>query len=829
MHIHAQSIQGKVDPSKTSAMRRRARAEGRRRVLATVRKVREWLKQRANAGNVLTAHAEKSKERNDLEQILLMGLTDIGDFGGRGGQIAATLAPAATLKGATLMPFTLEPMGMMPQADSWLAAYTDETYRQGLRTAFEGVGGEAMLGMNADAWITQQMGRQATIDRALAVRKIGAEALHGAANRMVDRAAGVLARGTEGVGKVMAEMDIEVRGLTDVARIVETEIVRAKAEGVLEGLRGLGFTKVMASVEFQTAGDDRVCGECSDLEGEVMTIEQAIGVIPVHPSCRCGWMPVIGAEDAETVAPPPADAVAGSVAADEEFPMVEKMLSKAKSTGNEYSMLLDSSGKEVAGSLTEGTAEAVEIAKDARIYKEGSGLTHIHTHPLELPLSVDDYITYSGQPGVDTIVAITPSDKVYVARSLVEKRVLHDKVRDVAWDVKQGVIDLLGEGKITKAEASAMIKEKQIEITKRLQSEEIIEHKVFDSHKEYLASIKERVAESAGAEAGAAKTVDAVVPKAAKDLKDVKAVERICDIPDIKTAEQYRTAFLEQMEVFSQSDPVVVEYMEKNAQIRETYKRLDELRRVEEQAFRAKLGKGEAEKLAYARAEEARKAEAVKLGELQDSKYTKLMTKAKDKLSVKGRALLQEKDGAVKALGLMRGEAVKYKAPLTDVLGMIRVPSFKAGTVSAIGDLRLTEKALTAMQGDAGSYAMRTKEISLLPVKNVKELHGTVAHELGHHLAYTLEGGKATEKAFFNMRTAGEAEAPLLGYKNVTGKKDNFSTYSVYGGRTYSWGKEGEEILSVGIEHVYKDPLAAATKDPEWFNTVTGFLKGIPQ
>jgi len=36
-----------------------------------------------------------------------------------------------------------------------------------------------------------------------------------------------------------------------------------------------------------------VCSECSDLEGNVYTIKEAHGMIPLHPNCRCAWKPHI--------------------------------------------------------------------------------------------------------------------------------------------------------------------------------------------------------------------------------------------------------------------------------------------------------------------------------------------------------------------------------------------------------------------------------------------------------------------------------------------------------------------------------------------------------
>src|SRR5690606_28972829 len=40
-----------------------------------------------------------------------------------------------------------------------------------------------------------------------------------------------------------------------------------------------------------TAGDDSVCELCGSLEGVIFTVEEARGLLPRHPNCRCAWIP----------------------------------------------------------------------------------------------------------------------------------------------------------------------------------------------------------------------------------------------------------------------------------------------------------------------------------------------------------------------------------------------------------------------------------------------------------------------------------------------------------------------------------------------------------
>jgi RNA polymerase sigma factor (sigma-70 family) len=76
--------------------------------------------------------------------------------------------------------------------------------------------------------------------------------------------------------------------------IARTEIVRAHAEGQLDAFANLGVEELGVEVEFATALDSEVCFICRDLEGSIYTIDEARGVIPAHPQCRCAWKPSVG-------------------------------------------------------------------------------------------------------------------------------------------------------------------------------------------------------------------------------------------------------------------------------------------------------------------------------------------------------------------------------------------------------------------------------------------------------------------------------------------------------------------------------------------------------
>ena len=74
--------------------------------------------------------------------------------------------------------------------------------------------------------------------------------------------------------------------------LARTEIIRAHAQGQLQEFKNWRVEGVSVEAEFVTAGDDRVCFQCSSYEGNKYTIEEAYHIIPIHPRCRCIWVPL---------------------------------------------------------------------------------------------------------------------------------------------------------------------------------------------------------------------------------------------------------------------------------------------------------------------------------------------------------------------------------------------------------------------------------------------------------------------------------------------------------------------------------------------------------
>ncbi len=120
-------------------------------------------------------------------------------------------------------------------------------------------------------------------------------------------AQGITRELTEGLSRgespfvIARRMQDEIRGIgmRRATLIARTEITRAHAEGQLDAMERLGVEKVGVAVEWSTAGDDRVCPLCQPLEGVVMSLKEARGIIPRHPQCRCAFVPANVGESQE--------------------------------------------------------------------------------------------------------------------------------------------------------------------------------------------------------------------------------------------------------------------------------------------------------------------------------------------------------------------------------------------------------------------------------------------------------------------------------------------------------------------------------------------------
>ena len=67
--------------------------------------------------------------------------------------------------------------------------------------------------------------------------------------------------------------------------LARTEMIRAHHQATIQEYKNWGMEGVTVKAEWVTAGDDRVCEQCSGMEGNIYSLKQIEHMIPVHPNC----------------------------------------------------------------------------------------------------------------------------------------------------------------------------------------------------------------------------------------------------------------------------------------------------------------------------------------------------------------------------------------------------------------------------------------------------------------------------------------------------------------------------------------------------------------
>jgi len=75
--------------------------------------------------------------------------------------------------------------------------------------------------------------------------------------------------------------------------IARTETIRAFHLAAIQEYRNWGVLGIYVQAEWMTAGDDKVCSVCAGHEGKLYSLDEAEGMIPVHPNCRCVCLPYL--------------------------------------------------------------------------------------------------------------------------------------------------------------------------------------------------------------------------------------------------------------------------------------------------------------------------------------------------------------------------------------------------------------------------------------------------------------------------------------------------------------------------------------------------------
>lgn len=265
-------LRTRLDPTRTTMVRRSFEADAKRRLRELTKAIREYLESLGNSAIRVNAfeYRNKAEKAKDFTKWLTRQHER--------GLLEVIQGPA---------------FGRSP----WSSTYVMSAYQKGLAQAAANMRGSGVEVSNR--WIDAGFFRPIHADSiSLAFTRQFTD-LKGITDAVDSRLSGILAQGmSEGLGvqTIARQMaaSIEAIGVNRAKVLARTEVIRAHAESTLNTYEEAGLEGVEVLSEFVTAGDGKVCPKCEALEGKRFTIQQARGVIPVHPNCRCAWLPVVG-------------------------------------------------------------------------------------------------------------------------------------------------------------------------------------------------------------------------------------------------------------------------------------------------------------------------------------------------------------------------------------------------------------------------------------------------------------------------------------------------------------------------------------------------------
>lgn len=177
----------------------------------------------------------------------------------------------------------------------WMAPHVDSAYKKAVvRSYLDAKKGIAVP--EQAAFMTEAFTSPVALEQLELLYTRNFTKLEGITNAMDTQMSSILTEGMahgHGPRQIAGEMAKSVDKMTKTRAmtLARTEIIHAYAEGQLDSFERLGIKELGVEIEWSTAGDDRVCPLCQDMEGKIYTTETARGVIPIHPNCRCAWIP----------------------------------------------------------------------------------------------------------------------------------------------------------------------------------------------------------------------------------------------------------------------------------------------------------------------------------------------------------------------------------------------------------------------------------------------------------------------------------------------------------------------------------------------------------
>lgn len=735
----------------------------------------------------------------------------------------------------------------------WTATYVESGYKQGVTRSYMDANKEA-LADNLDFYNGTKAGfLQSAFSAPESVQKVQLlstrvfEELRGVTAAMSQQMSRELALGmANGLSpKAIAKrMSDNIDGMTKkrALTIARTEVVMAHAEGQLDSFERMGIEEVGLMAEWSTAGDDRVCDLCSPLEGTVMTVKEARGLIPRHPNCRCAWIPAnVGEDDAgrAITGEEKRENVGASLQA--EFPNEKAATAKKRSKWLGSTKTFRNPPKSV-----------LRAAKSERV----SELLQSPLAPLQAPA-----------PG--SIGSLQTEIKMYKQQiASLRKQGLTGAVAEIEQDLAAARARLaalrakkVGLTKVTKIRPTPVPKPTRTTIRPATGAVGAVKKEIAEIKKQLAAAKKAKNAaevkrwetELAGKRADLAAIRAGKVPAsrsvsvidAKKEVEDIKkqlakeearfkeevarkeaelAAIRAKRIPrpdGVKTGREVR----EELLAFAEETDTVTE---------KAYE-------VQQRALRDAANDAaakEAKRLGISRFELPRDNKVI--APLWE-KYDASLRKQDTMLVWKGKLISREAsrefvklpkaDRTAMTTGLDANvKASMTKAELKKLEKRLNESTDFIGSVvhKNIADAKFKNITVKHQHYALGNREGYITELKTMYVTKTSQV-GTLVHELGHHIEGHVKDGQKKAQEFLARRTKNEKLVPLNSLKKNSAydssemcRPDKF--FSPYIGKEYK--NNATEVISMGVQELYDDPVNFATKDPDMFDFIVDFLRG---
>lgn len=301
----------RVDPTRTTLVRRQFQAEILRRIRLLKRDVWEFIVTLDALGlvervqvPVMRLEARKStiplEIRPSLNALILNVQPREYAFRTSTGKIAAFRQWLSEQVEARIM----SPRKGEDPNKPWTYKYIESAYKKGQVNAYiaarklDAVMDEGFFNKSQEAFLKSSFNQPETLAKVELLATRSFEGMRGVTEEMKSQMNRILAQGMvdgSGVREVAREMFSSIDGITRrrAQLIARTEIIHAHAEGQLDSFQELGVEELGVLAEWATAMDERVCPRCASLEGKHFTIKEARGKIPAHPNCRCTFIPFV--------------------------------------------------------------------------------------------------------------------------------------------------------------------------------------------------------------------------------------------------------------------------------------------------------------------------------------------------------------------------------------------------------------------------------------------------------------------------------------------------------------------------------------------------------